>query len=71
MKLNSPEEHWCGMPEYEQEKQRPYAAVNVRFETQKDLEDFCELTGLVLTPKSKSAWFPEAAKKDTGMKRWK
>ena len=69
-KINVAQEHWTDMPEFVQEKQKPYACVNLRFETEKDMLDFCALTGLKLTAKSKSAWYPEKEKSDTGMKRW-
>lgn len=68
--INNAYEHWVGMPDFEQEKQAPYACVNVRFENEEDLIRFSQLTGLKLTSKTKSAWFPEAKPKDTGYKRW-
>jgi hypothetical protein len=67
---NSPEQHWFDMPEFEQKKQQPFACINVRFESEADLLAFAEITGIKLTPKTKSAWYPEAKKSDTGMKRW-
>lgn len=68
---NQPELHWLEMPYFRQEKQRPHAAINIRFEDEDALQEFCRATGLRLTSKTKSAWFPEKAKSDTGMKRWK
>lgn len=49
---------WQNMPEFVQEKQRPYATLTVRFETQADLEDFARLTGQRVTQKTKSIWHP-------------
>lgn len=51
-------EEWVGMPEFVQEKQKPYAQVIVRFETEADLEAFAKLIGQKLTQKTKSIWHP-------------
>ena len=68
---NDPKEHWVNMPAFEQEKQEPFACVNLRFETEFDLIEFCQRTGLQLTPKTRSAWFPERAPSGVGAKRWR
>jgi len=70
MSVNSAQEHWFGMPDFEQEKQVPFACINVRFDSESDLLAFAELTGMRLTPKTKSAWYPQRKPSDTGMKRW-
>lgn len=49
---------WQGMPEFVQEKQRPFAQIIVRFETEADLQAFAALIGQKLTPKTKSIWHP-------------
>jgi hypothetical protein len=51
-------EEWVGMPEFVQNKQKPYAQVIVRFETEADLEAFSKLIGQKLTQKTKSIWHP-------------
>lgn len=51
-------EEWKGMPEFVQEKQKPYSTINVRCETKEDLEDFARLIGQKLTNKTKSIWHP-------------
>ena len=68
---NSPQLHWLGMPDFEQKKQTPFAAINVRFEDEAALLAFAEATGMKLTQKTKSAWYPQRGSSDTGMKRWK
>ena len=68
---NDPQLHWFGMPDFKQEKIEPYAEITLRFDNEKDLQKFCEKTGLKITPKTKSAWYPQKEKSDTGMKRWK
>lgn len=50
--------HWVGMPEFVQDKQEPFSKIVVRFETQKDLDDFSRLIGQKLTQKTKSIWHP-------------
>lgn len=53
------EEHWHDMPEFVQEKERPFSKIIVRFETEEDLKDFSERIGQKLTPKTKSIWHPQ------------
>jgi hypothetical protein len=53
------EEHWKGMPEFVQAKQRPYAKIIVRFRNQEDLEDFGRLIGQKLNRNSQCTWHPE------------
>lgn len=52
-------EEWKGMPDFKQEKQRPYSTIIVRFETAEDLEEFSKLIGQKLTNKTKSIWHPQ------------
>ena len=70
MTVNDATIHWRDMPEFTQEAQKPFAMINMRFETEQDLVDFMTATGLTLTAKTKSAWFPAREKSKTGMKRW-
>ena len=49
---------WDDMPEFVQEKQKPYSQIIIRFETEADLMEFSELIGQKLTPKTKSIWHP-------------
>jgi len=58
---------WVGMPEFIQESQKPYAAINFRFKSQEDLDSFAKLIGQRLTNKTKSAWFPEIEKRQRGL----
>lgn len=46
------------MPEFVQEKQRPYAVITVRFEDEYALNLFSSLVDQKLTPKTRSIWFP-------------
>lgn len=49
---------WDGMPEFIQEKKEPYKKLIIRFETEKDYQEFAELIDQKLTPKTKSIWHP-------------
>ena len=51
-------EEWKDMPEFVQEKKKPFAQMVIRFETQEALEEFAGLIGQKLTPKTKSIWHP-------------
>jgi hypothetical protein len=52
-------EEWHNMPEFVQEKQRPFSTIVVRIANQEDLDDFSRLIGQKLTPKTKSIWHPK------------
>jgi len=49
---------WVGMPEFIQEKQEPFKKLIIRFETQKDYEQFSKIIEQKLTTKTKSIWYP-------------
>lgn len=51
-------DEWDGMPEFVQEKQESFAKIIVRFEAEKDLEEFAKLIDQKLTSKTKSIWYP-------------
>jgi len=61
---------WEGMPEFVQERQEPFAKIIVRFETEKDLQEFSELINQKLTPKTKSIWHPYKSHCGAIRKRW-
>ena len=65
------EEHWQGMPEYVTSKSRPYAEIMVRFRSQEDLDEFCQLIGQRLKPNSQCTWHPELPPLGRGsQERW-
>jgi hypothetical protein len=51
-------QEWKDMPEFVQEKKKPFAQIVFRFETQEDLDQFAFIIGQKLTSKTKSAWHP-------------
>lgn len=61
---------WVGMPEFVQEKQKPFSQLICRFETKEDLEDFAKLIGQKLTPKTKSIWHPFKSHRGPTKKRY-
>ena len=61
---------WQDMPEFVQDKQSPFSQIIVRFRTQEDLEEFAEMIGQKLTPKTKSIWHPVLVRGIHGKKRW-
>ncbi len=64
------ESEWQGMPEFVQEKQKPFSQIIVRFETQEDLDEFSRLIGQKLTPKTKSIWHPQLVRGINAGKRY-
>lgn len=63
-------ETWEGMPEFIQDKQKPYAQLIVRFDSQEDLQEFAELIGQKLNNKSKSIWHPKLVRGVHANKRY-
>ena len=61
---------WHDMPEFVQEKDEPFAMVRVRFRTQEDMENFAELIGQKMTPKTKSIWHPALERSIKQLLRW-
>lgn len=52
------ESEWWGMPHFAMEDCRPAHKVTVNFLTADDVKQFAERTGLPITTKSDTAWFP-------------
>lgn len=63
-------EIWKGMPEFIQEKQKPYAQIVFRFDNEEDLQEFATLIGQKLTNKTKSAWHPQLVRGINSNKRY-
>lgn len=51
-------EHWWGMPSFEMGDARPQHRITINFMTAEDVKAFAEKTGLPVTARSDSAWFP-------------
>lgn len=64
------EKEWVGMPEFTQEKQRPYAQIIFRFNDERDLQEFAKLIGQKLTNKTKSAWHPKLIRGTNSIRRY-
>jgi hypothetical protein len=51
-------EHWWGMPEFSMGDATPQYRITINFMTAEDVKAFAEATGLSVTTRSDSAWFP-------------
>lgn len=58
IECESPHQYWLSMPEFEQNKQEPYAKIIIRVNSQKDLDELGRRLDQKFTEKTKSAWFP-------------
>ena len=67
---NNWKEEWLDMPEFVQEKQEPYAKIIIRFDNEKDLNDFSKLINQPLNKKTKSIWFPKLIRGINSSKRY-
>tara|TARA_R100000808_G_C2122807_1_gene133710 strand:+ start:317 stop:952 length:636 start_codon:yes stop_codon:yes gene_type:complete len=52
------EDHWKGMPEFEQDDLSPYRSLNIHFRNQEDMDDFAKIMNQQITDKTKSMWHP-------------
>jgi hypothetical protein len=68
--INNWKEEWLDMPEFIQEKQEPYAKIIIRFDNEKDLNDFSKLINQPLNKKTKSIWFPKLIRGINSKKRY-
>lgn len=64
------EEHWVGMPEFENEENKSYKKITVTFRNKADYEEFQKLIGQKLTEKTKSIWHPALDKTANSLLRW-
>jgi hypothetical protein len=64
------EEHWVGMPEFDQEDNPPYKKIFLNFRNEEDYKTFAKLIGQNLTEKTKSIWYPKLEIDDNMLKRW-
>lgn len=60
---------WEGMPDFA-DQEPCFRKIIVSFDTQGDVDKFCELIGQKVTDKTKSIWFPEKERRDLESKRW-
>lgn len=63
-------DEWQDMPEFIQEKQEPFAKIIIRFACEEDLNEFAEMIGQKLTPKTKSIWHPKLIRGVNSNKRY-
>lgn len=64
------EEHWVGMPEFDQDDNPPYKKIFLNFRSEEDYKAFAKLIGQNLTEKTKSIWYPKLDIDDNMLKRW-
>ena len=68
---NNAQEYWLEMPEFNQQKQEPFAKIIIRVENAEDLHELSKRLGQPLTFKTKSAWFPFKSHWGAEKKIWK
>ena len=50
---------WVGMPEFIQEELVSFKEIDLRFETQEDVNRFSKLVGQNITDKTTYLWYPD------------
>ena len=53
------DQHWRGMPEFNQPDKGAHRQIIVSFESDEDVEAFSKLIGQNITKKTKSLWYPQ------------
>lgn len=51
-------ESWWGMPEFSMKDASPQHRITINFMTQEDVAEFARMTGIPVTTRSDTAWFP-------------
>ena len=52
------EEAWVGMPVFVNYDKKPHRQIIVSFGSEENIAQFVKFTGLLLTPQTRSIWFP-------------
>jgi hypothetical protein len=65
-----PEEHWQGMPEYEQDDLDAFRSIKINFADQTAVNNFAMLVRQSITEKTRFIWFTEAPILKTADKRY-
>lgn len=64
------DEHWVGMPEFNQPDKTAIKSVTVNFESKEDMLKFSKLVGQEVTSKTRSIWYPKVYEETALDKRW-
>jgi hypothetical protein len=64
------EKHWQGMPEFEQNKNKPFKTVYVHCRTEEDYNEFVKVMDQPMTIKTKSIWYPMREPSIIPLLRW-
>jgi hypothetical protein len=60
----------AGMPSFVATHAGPAKQLLINFRSEEDMLKFAEVLGQVLTPKTRSVWWPEKLRDENGLKRW-
>lgn len=61
------DEHWEGMPEFEQNALKPFRSLIVHFDNQDNMDDFTERIGQKVTDQTRYIWHPKQEKEPFGL----
>lgn len=60
---NNWKKHWVGMPEFENDENKPFHEIKVKFPSEEDMRHFAELVGQRVDKKIKNIEFPITTKR--------
>ena len=69
-RLNLPDIHWKGMPEFVQKDLHTWRSIDVKFRTKADYDHFAKLINPDLSDRSKATWFPKLEVTKNHKLRW-
>ena len=61
---------WVGMPEFEQEENKPFMKISMSFRNEEDYIEFAKMVEQNLTTKTKSIWYPKLDRSANTLLRW-
>lgn len=76
LNMNVKENHWVGMPEFEQENNPTYKTIYIHFRNKEDFDKFSEMyynqidNEQRIADKTKSLWYPHLDRDANSLKRW-
>lgn len=71
LSFNEISEEWKGMPEFVQEKQKPYRTLKVNFRNEQDFLEFLTLIGREEMKETvRSIWYPKLERGEHSNLRW-
>lgn len=67
---NNASKHWVAMPASKNVDKSAYKSIIINFKDKASIKAFEVATGITITDKTKSSWFPKEVAEDNSLNRW-